>query len=492
MKLWPKQIEYVLWLEDRIRKGEEGLTEKCRDAGVTYLCGGVSLHHWRYDPGFKATFGSRDLDLVDARDNPDSIFEKLRIILRRLPQWMLPAGFSWHKHDTIGRLFNPETSSVITGEGGDDMGRGGRASVLFVDEAAFVPRAESIEKSTAGTTDCVQWISSANGMGNLFYRKRMSLLAREVPEGAAKPVFRFHWRDDPRKTEAWAKAKKASLEEATWASEYEIDYAASVEGICIPALWVQSAQELAALEPALKPSGKGIAGGDVGGGKAKSIIICRFGPVVLHSVERREPDTTETAYWMLDECKAKGVVTLNFDEVGIGAGVRSTLSKAKGYERIARVPINVGNPPSDRLWPAGTDEDGNEVFRTSEEMFGNLKAEIWWLARSAFQRTHEHVLALKGEKGARRYPISELVALDPKDTELAAELSVVKRFRNEKGKIVIETKEQLKKRNVPSPDRAEAFMLTFVEAPDDGISGIQIDTTSFSRDNPMRIDLGQT
>lgn len=454
-KLWPRQAAFIEWLNERVAASEPGLTEKARDAGVTYLVAGYALNRWLFVPGFKATFGSREEDLVDNRDNPDCIFEKIRIMLRRLPAWMLPKGFDWRRHDTIMQLTNPANGASITGEGGDQMGRGGRATVYFVDEAAFIPRADSIEKSLSGTTDCVQWISSANGMGNLFYRKRMAL--------PAKQIFRLEYRDDPRKTAEWAQAKKADLDPVAWASEYEIDYGASVEGVCIPGAWVQSAQQLTKIIPDIQRASRGISGGDVGGGKAKSVLIHRFGPVVLAPQARGDPDTTETAHWMLAECRAAGTHKLNFDSVGIGAGVASTLSKSPSKD-LKSIPVNTGMPPSHRVWPDG---------RRSTEMFGNLKAEIWWLARHTFQRTHEHVrwLQSSGKEGAQ-YPLSDLVAL-PLGTEaamLAAQLSVVRWFRNERGKIVIESKDQLKKRGIPSPDYAEAFVLAFEDTEPQQIS----------------------
>jgi hypothetical protein len=123
-------------------------------------------------------------------------------------------------------------------------------------------------------------------------------------------------------------------------------------------------------------------------------------------------------------------------------------------------PINTGATPTDRLW-----EDG----RTSEEMFGNLKAEIWWLARVAFQRTHQHRLWIEGkseDEGARQHRPSELIALASGDREsdtLNAQISLVRYFKNEKGKIVIETKKQLQTRGIHSPDYADALVLCFIE-----------------------------
>lgn len=449
-KLWPKQVEFIHWLEDRTEANEEGLGEKSRDTGVTYLCAGFALHRWLFVDGFKTTFGSRKVDYVDKKDNPDSIFEKLRIMLRRLPAWMLPPGFNSAQHDNYMRLVNSATGAMISGEGGEDMGRGGRSSLYIVDEAAFVPNAETVEKALSGNTDCVLWVSSVNGMGNLFARKRHSILAPHQ-------IFRLHWRDDPRKTEEWAKAKEASFSDpTTWASEYDIDYSASVEGICIPALWVQSAKRVAALERGLSPSAVGVLGLDVGAGKAKSVAILRAGPVVWPPRARGEPDTTDTALWALDLACEHRAKKLQFDAPGVGAGVSSTLTKSRPQGLVV-VPVNTGVEPSKRRWPDG---------RTSEEMFGNQKAEIWWLCRTVMQRTHEHVLFLEGREGGKQHPLTEILALPSGDQDsdaLCLQLSLVKWERNDRGKIVIEKKAALARRGIASPDYADALMLTFVE-----------------------------
>jgi hypothetical protein len=451
-ELWPRQAEFIHWLHEKVTNNEEWLTEKSRDTGVTYLCAGYALNRWLFSPGFKATFGSRKAEYVDKSGQPDSIFEKLRIMARRLPEWMLPDGFSWANHSLFMRLINPETGAMVSGEGGEDMGRGGRSSLYIVDEAAFVPNAESIEKALSGNTDCVGWVSSVNGMGNLFARKRHSILR----EGQ---VFRLHWRDDPRKTEEWAAAKQAGFSDPTaWASEFDIDYSASLEGVCIPARWVEAAKRVASLDPTVMPSNQAVSGLDVGAGKAKSVHVTRRGAVVLPPKSRGEPDTTDTAWWGLELSEAQGSKQLNFDSVGVGAGVASTLSKHK-IAGLKTEAVNVGDTPTDRRW-----DDG----RTSEEMFGNLKAEIWWLARGAFQRTYQHVLFLEGKEGGKQHSSTEVIALPSGDSEsdtLCSQLSLVRWFKNEKGKIVIEKKAELKRRGIASPDYAEAFMLTFVERP---------------------------
>src|SRR4029077_16023889 len=135
------------------------------------------------------------------------------------------------KHALFCKIINPVNGSTISGEGGDNIGRGGRTGIYFIDESAFIEHADLIDQSLEGNTACRIDVSTPNGPGNPFAQRRFS---------GKYPVFSMHWRDDPRKTEAWAEKRKAKVGPVVWASQYEIDYSASIEGICIPAAWVRA------------------------------------------------------------------------------------------------------------------------------------------------------------------------------------------------------------------------------------------------------------
>lgn len=487
-KPWPKQREFLRFLHARVTANRPWLLEKSRDQGATYLLCGFAIWAWLFIPGFKTTFCSNLAENVENKDNPDSIFEKLRIIRRRLPPWMLPDGFVERRHDNLNQLTNPKTGAVISGEAGDEAGRGGRSTLYVIDEAAHLAHPAKVESATSGNTDCIGWVSTPNpengGLANFFARKRSAMRPEQV--------FRLHYSDDPRKDAAWAAEKKASLSDpSTWEAQYEISYTAATEGMAIPAAWVRAAVDLGKLYAASIPRGKkGITGVDVGGGKAKSVAITRFGPLALEPQRRQEADTTDTAYWALECALEAGSFLINYDAPGVGAGVQSTMNKnaqaneseaeqgrkAK-YSAIARHGINTGVPPSLRVWPDG---------ETSEEKFGNLKAELWWLARGAFQRSFLHLKFLLGEKGGIEQKWDEIIVI-PDDSTLQMQLSTPKWFRNEKGKIVIETKKQLAVRRIPSPDDADAFVLTFLEAPVDPAAGVRLDVEAFYQDNPFVI-----
>lgn len=472
MILFQKQRDLLHWLEEREVAQEDALAEKSRDMGFTWLCAGFLVHHWLFKPGFKGSIGSRKEALVDKIGDPDSIFEKMRMLLQHLPGWMLPAGFSWKEHDNFCKLVNPANGATITGEAGDNIGRGGRSSVYIVDEAAFIERAEKVEAALSANTNCRVYISTPNGTGNAFYRKRIS---------GDIPVFTMHWKDDPRKNfweikdpsgaivdsgaggsqppndipngckliYPWYEREKKRLQDpVVIAQELDIDYTASLEGVVIPAKWVQAAVNLD--KRIRMPESKSvIASLDVAdGGKNLNVLTLRRGCVVTEIHTRQEGGTTDTANWALDKALEAGARTLNYDVVGVGAGIAGTYlarSREKDLGLTANG-INVGEQPTNVRWPDG---------KTSQEKFVNLKAEAWFTVRRRFEKTYEYV-----EDGVN-YPVDELISI-PDNPTLIQQLSNVLYYATETGKIQIEKKDQLKRRGVGSPDHAESLILSFI------------------------------
>lgn len=463
--LFPRQTEMCQFIDARLAAREDGLIEKSRDIGFTWNAAAFSVHKWIWRDGFKTTFGSRVETLIDKRGEVDSIFEKLRYLIRNIPVWMVPAGFDWKLHDNHMRLINPSNSNTIAGEAGDDIGRGGRSSLIIIDEAAFLSNGDSVDAATSGNSDVRIWGSSVNGMGNIFARKRHG--------GSLRPdqIFSFHYTDDPRKTPEWAEKKKRQLEPHVWASEYDLDYSASVEGICIPAKWVKAAIALTDIYPT-RPSANGIAGLDVGaGGKGKSVFVARFGPLVLPPIGWGNPDTIETAHRGVAEAERivldrgngfeSRVTIMTYDSPGVGQGVQSALRHHKRHG-LTTVPVNTGATPSDVEWPDG---------ETSEMKFLNLRAELWWTMRARFKASYELWLLLTGQPEGQVHSISDCILLPPLTAgpdmqAMASQISLPKWHRNDRGKIVIESKKAMSDRGISSPDHADALALTYLPNPD--------------------------
>ena len=298
--LFPRQEDFLRWLQEREQRQESGIVEKSRETGVSYLCCAYALHRWLFRPGCVVCFASSKLELVDRRGDPKSLFHKIRSILYSLPRWMLPDGFDRAHHDNEAKLINPANESAVTGEGGDRIGMGGRATIYFVDEAAHLERPEIADMALSQTTRCRIDVSTPNGPGNPFAHKRFS---------GNLPVFTLHWKDDLRKNRTetlpdgrtiypWYEAeKKRLIDPVIIASQLDIDYSASIEGIVIPAAWVRAAVGLD-----LSPGPRVVAGLDVGEeGPDPSALIARAGPVVLPPVSWGRCNTTETAWRARDE-----------------------------------------------------------------------------------------------------------------------------------------------------------------------------------------------
>ena len=213
--LFERQKDYIYYLLDKMQNGEDGLVEKSRDMGISYVSCGFAVWAWRFIPGVKIGFGSNKEVKVDRLGDMDSLFEKLRTMIMDLPAEFLPVGYKHREHSHFMKLLNPETGGSITGEAGVNIGRGGRCTLYFVDEAAHLEQPEKIDASLSANTNVRIDVSSVNGMGNPFYRKR---------HNGSVEVFVFDWRQDPRKDEEWYAKQEKKLEPHILAQEVDRDY----------------------------------------------------------------------------------------------------------------------------------------------------------------------------------------------------------------------------------------------------------------------------
>lgn len=184
------------------------------------------------------------------------------------------------------------------------------------------------------------------------------------------------------------------------------------ENTLIPLSWIRAAQERT-----LEPSSPVELGTDVGGGSDSSTIALRRGPVVRILREDHNPDTMQTCGNVISTLKETNSIQAKVDDIGIGRGV---VDRAKELKEPV-VGINVGSAARDT------------------EAFVNLRAELWWAVRDRFE---------KGE-----------IDIDPADDDLAGELCSLRYKRTSSGKIQIESKDEAKRRGIPSPNRADALML---------------------------------
>lgn len=458
--LFERQTEWINWAVGMWKGGEAGLTEKSRDMGVSWLAIALSCTLCLHVPGMAIGFGSRKEEYVDKLDSPKSLFYKARMFLRFIPV-ELRGGWLEDKHAPYMRIIFPDAGSVITGEAGDNIGRGDRTSIYFVDEAAHLERPGNVEASLSATTNCRLDLSSVNGMANPFAVKRHSWPAHRV--------FTFHWRSDPRKDEAWyEKVKEQILDPVVIAQEIDISYTASVSGVVIPNEWVQAAID-AHVKLGLEPSGLRVTGLDVADeGPDLNAQAGRYG-ILLEFCEAwsgEGSDIYATAEKAFDNCEAGRYVSIRYDADGLGAGIKgdarkiaeARLAEDGSYQAPEVTPFRGSAgvvDPDDPIPQIDETEEADKLERLNKDYFANAKAQAWWSLRLRFLRTYRAV--------KQGHPVTDpdgLISISSKIPalgKLTMELSQPTYYLNGAGKLLIDKAPEAAR----SPNYADSVMIAY-------------------------------
>lgn len=472
-----RQKDVIDFFESCSHDQTGGLVEKCRDFGLTWLACGYSVWRWLFIKNDAIGWGSRKETLVDKPGDPDSIFEKIRLMLRRLPRIWLPAGFSWGRNSTYMKLLNPENGAIIAGEAGDNIGRGGRRSLYLVDEAAHIERPEKVEAALGDNTNVRIDISSVNGVGNVFHRRRENGViwspdVKDYPFGFVR-VFIADWRDHPLKTQEWYDARKARYEREgmahIFAQEVDRNYAAAVSNTVIPYQWVESAVDAHIKLPwfgeAVKDHEKEwYAGLDVADeGNDRNALTLRQWVIWRDVQEWGERDPGITARKAVLACREhKGYISCQYDCIGVGSGVKTEYNRLTTDEGVVNaheipfIPWNAGAGvlnPYDRIIP-----DDNESLQ-NKDFFDNLKAQAWWSIRTRFYKTFKAVTE------DVKYNPDELISIDSRITlleQLKKELIQPTVGHSSRLKLLIEKKPD----GMRSPNLADSGVMAFFPVTD--------------------------
>jgi hypothetical protein len=186
--------------------------------------------------------------------------------------------------------------------------------------------------------------------------------------------------------------------------------------------WIEAAQKRT-LERTRRP----IIAADIARfGEDETVIMRREGGWIRTYRAHHKDDTMTTAGHIAkamrdidDEAGKNDWVRAIVDAPGVGGGVVDRLAELE----LPVVPYNGGEGPIDK------------------ERFVNARAEDYWTLRERFEQ---------GE-----------VDIDPDDDKLAAQLGLIKWGIDSRGRIKIESKDDMRKRGLPSPDRADAMAIAF-------------------------------
>jgi hypothetical protein len=325
---------------------------------------------------------------------------------------------------TIQKNSSPEEQAEVLG------GLHERYVTIIVDEASGVPDAvfKPLEGGLGGVCNLILMI---------FNPTRSHGFAIESQSKFRKYWACHHWDCEELAKTRPVFAPNMEADHARLAEKYGKEsnfYRIRVKGlpplaapdVLIPWDWAYDAMHREGEIDPLEPLTIGV---DVGGqGDDKTVIIPGRGHVIIpHSpsmpfYEVQGMDTTQIA-WKVEGClrdllsDEEGQYAIAIDIIGLGAGVHSHLSRVANLRNL--YDVNVAEVPSE------------------QERYHRLRDELWWNLREAFEKRQ--------------------ICL-PMDDELLGELTDI-HWREENGKIRVESKKELRKRGVASPNKADALCL---------------------------------
>ncbi len=131
----------------------------------------------------------------------------------------------------------------------------------------------------------------------------------------------------------------------------------------------------------------------------------------------------------------------NVDDTGVGGGVTDILHEER-YPCNALISAAACSP--------------QEVLPTGKPKFANARSEWWW-------RLREWLAGVSGTGEDGRLDI------DPLDEDLQAQILAIRYKINSHGQIQVESKDDMKRRHLSSPDRGDALVYSLVSAQPENI-----------------------
>ncbi|MGL6342585.1 MAG: hypothetical protein ACRC80_26010 [Waterburya sp.] len=437
--LFPRQEECLRWILDCYEQGKFCTIAKARYTGASWLATCVLVHKLLFERDFLGAFASNKAENVDRLGDANTLFAKIEMTIQRLPVWMHSIDLSCDRK--IKLIKNSGNNSAIIGQSGRDIGRGGRSSLVFVDEFAFVQYDVEALSALSENTNCACFISTPNGTSNKFY---------ELCHNENIPTFTYRWEADPRRSVEWRQEQTLRFGEQITAQELDVDFTASEDMPFIQGKWVRACINAKDKIPGLAEASElKQAGLDVAGkGKNKNVLVVRKGCVVENIIVLPGDYPTQTAFRVNDILRGNGFKWLCFDADGLGldiAGALENLDETLDYHVLEF--HGAGRASEDQSW------DGLEL--TSKDICYNARADAWLRVQTRIKKTYEHL------EGIKQHELCDLISI-PDDPELFFDLSKpTAKYRG--SKLLIESKQGMRDRGLSSPDRADALAYAFYE-----------------------------
>lgn len=228
----------------------------------------------------------------------------------------------------------------------------------------------------------------------------------------------------------------------------------------IKASWVEAAIDAHKLLN-LDDTGRSYLGFDVAdAGKDKCALVHRKGIVATWCDEwkAKEDELLKSATRAYNDA-LRFDAFINYDSTGVGAGVGA---KVNELNRENKTSVKHG-----KFVAGGGVFEPEKLYTdktTNKDFFANLKAQAWWLVADRFRLTYQVIQAIKNGTEVPKYKLEDLISISsdiPNLHRLKVELSIPMRDEDRLGRVMVESKQQLAKRDVKSPNIADAFIMAY-------------------------------
>lgn len=449
-ELFDKQEDYIRFLWDRYEGRTDGVVDKCRGVGYSWLNSAFSVYLVIFQSSVTVSMYTYKADECHKLGDMDTLLEKMIFIVNNLPK-----EFTQYIEPKHMQIKNTNNGSIIVGKSGDNAGRGGRSSIFFLDECAFYPRAEAIEASVSRNSDCKIWGSTHNGTNTLFYRKCTS---------GINEVFTFDWWEIPLYNQEWYNKEKAKAEsEGTlhvFKQEVERDASASVDNVTCPSDWVNASKRYRGVTPGIKIAALDPAheGSDTHGFVAINGNTTMY---VDESAEGDVGDATDKYFWLAVDLYCE---QFRYDPIGVGAGVQVRVKEIlRQIENDRTIPEEKKQRARNMEvipWAASgkvlRPDSKDYLNKKNGELFENAKAQAWWKVREEFRNTYRC-------NNGKDYDATQTVSIDENSGQLTEklirELSQPQYKLSASGKFMIDKKPK----GTKSPNIADAYVIARAE-----------------------------
>lgn len=206
------------------------------------------------------------------------------------------------------------------------------------------------------------------------------------------------------------------------------EFPVASDDVLIPLDWVESAVG----RDIVPGTTERIAGLDVARfGDDSCALVVRQGSRIIHIDEWRGKDLMQTTGRVKEAYNNKLYTRINVDSIGLGSGVVDRLREM----HVPCTGVNVAESTAQK------------------ERYNRLRDQLWWEAREFFQ--------------GKSVSISPEIKSSLRD-DMIGQLSSIRYGFTSNGKIKVESKDEMKARDLASPNLADAFCLTLAQ----GIAGV--------------------